>query len=400
MHKKKIVMLLVPDFVYPFLDSRVYKEAKSLLRNGYDVSVVCWANRGRNVPAFEEYEGIKVYRIFQNIPRYTTPLLARLPFYWIYVFKSVMRALKLKPEIIHCHDLDTLAIGVALKLLTRKPLLFDAHEDFPFMYESAPEVTHSARMARLLRLYEKVLIRFVDRVIAAELLYTDAMQKYYGITPAVIMNFPNLDGFNSSVDASTIIKQYELGGKVVISQIGAIGETRGTFETLQALQYLKYDNLRCFLIGSVTVELRRKIRESIEKYSIKEKVILLLDGIRYEDIPKYYRASDITMSLLYPNPKYVTSVPTKLYESLAMGVPVLAADLPHIRKIIDTYKVGLCANSQDAKDIAEKLNTLILDKQMRERMGQNGLKVAREEFNWGESEKRLIKVYEDTLSHE
>ena len=76
-----------------------------------------------------------------------------------------------------------------------------------------------------------------------------------------------------------------------------------------------------------------------------------------------------------------------------MRVPVIAADLPHIRKIVDTYEVGLCANSQDPRDIAEKLNTLISDKQMRVRLGQNGLRVVREQFNWDESAKILTEVY-------
>ena len=242
------------------------------------------------------------------------------------------------------------------------------------------------------------MIKLADKVIAAEFLYTEGMEKYYDVTPVVIMNFPNLHKFNPSVDASTIIKKYDLENKIVIAQIGAIGKTRGTFETLEALNYLEYDNLRCFLIGKTTDELRCKIKESLKKYGVEEKVILLLDGIRYEDIPQYYRASDITMALLYPVHNYVTSVPTKLYESLAIGVPVVAADLPHIKSIIDKYEVGLCANSKDPKDIAKKLNTLISEREMRLKMGQNGLKLAREEFNWGKSSEKLAGIYEDVFS--
>jgi len=403
---KNVVMLLIKDFMYPYLNPRVYKEARSLVRNGYNVSVVCSGCQGRDVPQHERYEEINVFRVFQAIPPPTIPIILRLPAYGKFVFKIIKKSRQLNPDIIHCHDLDTLAAGVGLKLLIRKPLIFDAHEDFPSVYESRPEFLHSSRMTRLLvitmaqimRLYEKVLIRFANRVIAAELLYTGAMKKHYGISPAVIMNFPNLDSFNPSVDASSIIKQYELEGKIVISQIGAIGVTRGTFETLAALQYLEYNNLRCFLIGKTITELRCKIREAIEKYNIREKVILLLDGIRHEDIPQYYKASDITMALLYPVSTYVTSIPTKLYESLAMGVPVVAADLPHIRKIIDTHEVGLCANSQDPKDIAEKLNALISDQQKRKAMGQKGLKIAREALNWSKSEEKLLETYDSIPS--
>ena len=399
---KRVVMLLAKDFIYPYIDGRVYKEASSLARNGYEVSVVYWAKGGEALPQEERYEGIGVSRIFQAIPSPSVPMILRVPAYAKFVLKGIRKGLKLKPDIIHSHDLDTLAIGVALKLITRKPLIFDAHEDFPAMYESKPDVLNSSGLTRLfmittawmMRLYEKVLIRFANRVIAGELLYTEAMMKHYGITPAVILTLPNLDSFNPTVDASVIIKQYQLEGKVIISQIGAIGETRGIFETLEALQHLNYDNLRCFLIGKTPAELRCKIKEAIDKYNISEKVILLLDGIRYEDIPKYYKVSDITMALLYPVSTYVTSIPAKLYESLAMGVPVIAADLPHIRRIVDTYEVGLCADSQDSGDIAEKLEVLISDHQMRKRLGQNGVKVAQEEFNWSQSQEKLLEIYD------
>ena len=129
--RKRVVMLLIKDFMHPHLDPRVYKEAQSLSKNGYDVSVVCWGRRGMDVPQHEQYEEINVFRVFQAIPSYNLPLILRLPAYWKFVFKSIKKSLQLNPDIIHCHDLDTLVAGVGLKLLTRKPLIFDAHEDFP-----------------------------------------------------------------------------------------------------------------------------------------------------------------------------------------------------------------------------------------------------------------------------
>ena len=389
-------MLLCHDFVmYPYLDPRVYKEAKSLVKKGYEVSIISWHNLGKDLPASEEYEGIKVYRILQKVPYYTTSLLLRFPFYLLYVLRSVRRAMKLKPDIIHCHDLDTLIIGVILKLLTGKPLYFDAHEDFPGMLE----VTNSIILSRLARLYEKILIKMADKVIAAEMPYTDVMKKHYGITPAVVMNLPNLASFHPGVDPSPVIRKYGLEGKVVISHIGGIGKGRGIHETLEALPYLQNDDIRYLLIGSSTVEELDRIKEIIIRLNLEGKVVLT-GGVDYKDTPMYYKASDISMVLLYPVPNYVTSLPTKLFESLAVGTPVLAGNLEYLGGVVKKYDVGLCADSKDPGDIAAKLNTLISDRQMRIRMGQNGLKAIREEFNWGESEKRLLEIYEGVLPHE
>lgn len=387
---KNVVMLLAKDFRYPYLDPRVYKEAKSLVDIGYNVNVVCFSNRKKEVPLYEEYEGISIFRVFQKFPS-PISLFLRMPFYGGYILKTIKKSLDLKPDVIHAHDLDTLAAGIGIKLLLNVPLIFDAHEDAPSMWESM--YPNKKRIAWFIRLYEKILIKFTDRVIAAESLYTVNMKKYYNINPTIIMNFPDLAKFNPTLDASSIIKKYGLENKIVISQIGAIGNIRGTFETLEALQYIENNNVKLFLIGKVTKEMQYKLIEIVKKYKIEDKVILLPNGIRHEDIPKYYRASDISMALLYPVSTYVTSVPTKLYESLAVGVPVIAADLPHIKDIIDTYEAGLCADSQDPKDIAKKLNILIADGQMRKRMGQNGWIIAGDKFNWNNSEKILLNLY-------
>ena len=93
--RKRVAMLLIKDFMYPYLDPRVYKEAQSLGRNGYDVSVVCWGSREKDVPQHERYEEIDVFRIFQASPSPTTPLILRLPAYGAFAFKSIKKSRQL-----------------------------------------------------------------------------------------------------------------------------------------------------------------------------------------------------------------------------------------------------------------------------------------------------------------
>lgn len=385
----KVIMLLAHDFIHPYIDARVYKETKSLVENGYNVTIVCWGNWKKDVPLYEKYDRINIIRIIQDIPIHSDLLLGSILFYIHYILKNLKKIMRLEFDVIHCHDLDTLIIGVGLKLLSKKPLIFDAHEDFPATWISM--YPKQRRTASLVRLYEKILIKFADEVIAAELLYVDTMKRCYGIIPTVIRNFPDLDHFNSTVNGSSPVKNFELKDKIVISQIGGIGKNRGIFEIIEALQYVN-DKVTFLLIGKTTNEMKNRLLEKIRDYGVEKKVILL-GRIKHEDIPKYYKASDISMALLYPEPAYITSIPTKLYESLAVGVPVIAADMPHIREIVDTYEVGLCANSQDPCDIAKNLNILILDERLRKKMGRNGTKIIRDKFNWKNSEELLLSLY-------
>ena len=202
---RHVVMLLGLDFLNPHLDPRVYKEARSMAANGYRVSVLCWFRGKEGPPRSELYEDIEVVRVFQPIPHFSTSIWRRALSYLLFILKLVRNALPLHADVLHCHDLDTLLGGVLLKFLTRKRLVFDAHEDFPGMLESV-----SRAQGRFARTYEKLLIRFADRVIAAEEPRVAIMKKHYHIEPTLIMNLPDLSIFHPDIDPSPVIAEYGL----------------------------------------------------------------------------------------------------------------------------------------------------------------------------------------------
>ena len=144
--QKKVAMILSVDFLRPYVHPRLYKEARSLVNGGYDVSVICWSKWKDDLPESEQYEEVYVLRVFQAVPHHTVHLVWRLPAYALFVLKSVKKILKLKPDIIHCNDLDTLAIGVLVRIIARKPLIFDAYEEFPAMYRSSGGPVWLARL--------------------------------------------------------------------------------------------------------------------------------------------------------------------------------------------------------------------------------------------------------------
>ncbi|MFA4876134.1 MAG: glycosyltransferase family 4 protein [Methanoregula sp.] len=391
--QKRVVTFLTCDFIHPFVHPRVFKEAISLTRNGYEVTVVCWCRSDKKLPKFEEYNGIKVIRIFQKEVINSWPFCFRALFYCHYIIESIIISINIKPDIIHCNDLDTLGIGVSLKVLIKKPVIFDSFEEYPLMWRAM--YPNSQIIFSLLKIFEKYSIKFADNVIIAEKLYSDNIERKYKIIPHLVCNYPNLQYFNPSVDCSSIVEQFKLKNNIIVSVIGGIGDTRAINELLEAMQFVTAENVKLFLIGKTTKEDSKKIELKISKLNLKDKIILLLEGVKYEEIPKFYKASDITVALLYPIPTYITSVPTKLYESLAVGVPVIAANNSQIKHIVDKFHVGFCVDSKNVKDITDKLNLLINDKQLRQNMGGNGLIVAQQLFNWNISEKELLKVYED-----
>ncbi|MCK5252165.1 MAG: glycosyltransferase family 4 protein, partial [Thermoplasmata archaeon] len=77
--------------------------------------------------------------------------------------------------------------------------------------------------------------------------------------------------------------------------------------------------------------------------------------------------------------------------------PVVLSDIPGVRDVIDDGKEGLRSRPTDPKDIAEKVNTLIDDPELRLEMGERGRKRVLEKFSWDVIGKRYREIYERML---
>ncbi|PIV69842.1 MAG: hypothetical protein COS08_03335, partial [Euryarchaeota archaeon CG01_land_8_20_14_3_00_38_12] len=116
----KIVMVLGNDFLKPFVDNRVYKEAKALVEKGNEVTVICWARTIdnmslNNLPITEKYENINIIRVFQNISQTSSPLFIRI-LQHVMAFKKISKMIKtIKPDVVHCHDFNTLLSIIFVK---------------------------------------------------------------------------------------------------------------------------------------------------------------------------------------------------------------------------------------------------------------------------------------------
>ena len=115
-------------------DPRVYNEARSLIKKGHNVTILAW-DRNNEASPFEEKDEISVVRSYNTKLMNLLPFdIIKLHFWWN---KGCKDALKLHREkhfdIVHCHDLDSLPIGIKLKKKLDLPLIYDAHEIWGYM---------------------------------------------------------------------------------------------------------------------------------------------------------------------------------------------------------------------------------------------------------------------------
>ena len=162
MIKNKIVMILEKDLLYPVLDRRVFKEAKTLKDNGYEVTIITWAMRMNKseFPSSYYMDGIKVVRIFQKVVSPDKPNILKLPPFIILFYKTFLMLLEMKPDFIHCHDSFPLLVSYLGAKFTKAKLIYDSHELNPHREE--PKV-----FLKFFDISEKIALKKINYIITA-----------------------------------------------------------------------------------------------------------------------------------------------------------------------------------------------------------------------------------------
>jgi len=86
--------------------------------------------------------------------------------------------------------------------------------------------------------------------------------------------------------------------------------------------------------------------------------------------------------------------PTKLYEYMSAGIPVIASNFPLWREIIESNDCGLCVDPQKPAEIAAAIDRLITDPALARRLGDNGRAAVRSTYNWEAEQDKLIGLYD------
>ena len=91
------------------------------------------------------------------------------------------------------------------------------------------------------------------------------------------------------------------------------------------------------------------------------------------------------------------ALPNKLFEYLMAGLPVLASDLPELRRVVAGYDVGLLVDWQDQAALVRALRDMVEHPERRARWASHAPRVL-ETFNWEAASERLQRIYRDLLT--
>jgi glycosyltransferase involved in cell wall biosynthesis len=258
-----------------------------------------------------------------------------------FALRVLMIALRLRPELVHANDWNTMWAGVAIKLLCGSRLIYDSHElwaDRNGRWESSA----------WLRLSEALFVRVADEVITTSPGHAQVLSARYRVQrPMVVRNLPEWVVRADSPPPAPPRVVY----------IGGLMPGRGLEQMIDALPHLPEVGLRA--IGPGAVHYRARLRSRADANGVGDRVELL-DPVPPGAVQDALRGASIGLCLIQPICRsYELSLPNKLLEYAAAGVPVLTSDLPVIASVVNEYGWGVVVPPSDPGAIADGVRRLL-----------------------------------------
>ncbi len=104
------------------------------------------------------------------------------------------------------------------------------------------------------------------------------------------------------------------------------------------------------------------------------------------------------LALLKPVGDYPDSYTTKLFEYMALGLPVVTSNFPLYKNVVERHECGLCVSPSDGTQIAEALLYLIEHPDKAQLMGKRGQAAIKKEYNWETEAQKLVCFYDQILN--
>lgn len=106
------------------------------------------------------------------------------------------------------------------------------------------------------------------------------------------------------------------------------------------------------------------------------------------------RNCHIGLALVASRPSLREAFPTKLFEYMAMALPVITSDFPLYRSVVDRHACGLCVDPDSAHAIADAIEQLVSDPKRAEEMGTRGREAVLSAYCWANEFAKLESFYE------
>ncbi|HDQ23209.1 MAG TPA: glycosyltransferase family 1 protein [Candidatus Uhrbacteria bacterium] len=252
------------------------------------------------------------------------------------------------------------------------------------------------------------IIKSADKVIVDSMDYAQNsnIKEFVKQKPDKFIEIPpgiDLDRFFPSKKDKKLLYQYGINPEFdrVLLFVGALDKAhyfKGIDFLINSFSVLDYSGdqdsvyrIKLLIVGEGN--LKKKYQNEVAEAGLKNK-ILFADPVSDKELPKYYNLSDV---VILPSIDRSEAFGITLTEAMACAKPVVASNLAGVRSVVDDGINGFLFDVKQEGDLANRVNELFKNNELREKMGKSGREKVEKFFNHDFLTKKLAGVYEDLI---
>jgi glycosyltransferase involved in cell wall biosynthesis len=308
-------------------------------------------------------------------------------FYKFFNIRLLFYLLFHKYDLLVSNDLDTLLPNFLISKLKRLPLIYDSHEYFTGL----PEIQNRPFVKWVWKTIEKSIFPRLKYVMTVSETIASLYEKMYKVRPLVVRNFGrNTEHITPYSREDIHIATDDL---LIIIQGTGINMDKGAEELIDAVNIS--DGVALMVAGSGDVV--PHLKQMVKELKIEHKVTFI-PPVSWELLMKYTKSADVGMCLEKDtNLNYRFSLANKLFDYISAGKPVIASDIPEVRKIVRENNCGIIIPTVSPEEIIKALLELKKNRDLLTELTNNAVTVSGS-INWERESLKVTELYNSILS--
>ena len=386
------------DADYPW-DIRVEKICHSLQAK-HEVHLVC-RNSQRRV-SDEVIDGTRIHRL-PSLPRWLGKLndLVGFPLFFnpVWIARIWQTVRRQNIDLILVRDVPLAPAALAVGRWFDVPVVLDLAENYPAMLRDRLDFTPTSLFGRVVRhpgparVIERMVLRRVTHVIVVVEESRDRLVNA-GLAPdriAVVSNTPPADRWKT-VEESTATA---VGDGVHLVYLGNLDGSRGIDTAIEAVSILKRIGhvVRLSVIGSGPN--LDQFRNLAARLDVTDRVVIH-GRLPFSGVQSVFSKANVGLIPHYATEAWNSTIPNKLFDYMAMGIPVIVSNAKPTERIVVKEDCGMVFQDRDPQSLAEAIEALT-EPVIRRQKGDRGRSAVLQQFNWKEDERKLLEAVEAAL---
>ncbi len=346
-------------------DTRIFQKECKALKSYYEVILLA-ANAQEGL-----IDGIKVlgfkYELNNNLQNL------------IRIFKLARQQ---QASVYHIHDPELLPLLWILKKMG-KNVVYDVHEDYR---SSMLEHNQPAMYRNIFNYFDNWAARNAALILAE----SSYISIYQGKAKhlCVVENFCDINALKPF-----LVQDRSECRNIVY--VGTIHRNRGALLMVELIYLLQKKGLRLSLdlVGKITDPGLMATIEALPYYQQIRNQLNWHGPLPQSDSYRIAQKSFVGLCMLMPTPNHSESYPTKLFEYMAVGLPIIATNISLYKAVVERRECGICVPFEEPEQLADAVQKIYEDKVLQSQYSANGPGAVAMNYNWEREKNILIDFY-------